>query len=365
MAVDLGPKLGLLINADIGEAYYDQFRPFLSAIDSLLQPNVINSTTTAPPSSPSNGDAYIIRNTPSGAWTGKLNNLVVWSTEITVSGGNIKTPGWVYYVPNIGWTVWDTSAHLFWTFDGTLWSQQIATLSAQNVFNQFNHFQAGFNANADITYQAPSGATGSSNASSPAQRFWANYWDGSASQSDVWAIQNVLGSGTNPASTLTIVRQTGSSGFSSILLDSSVTIAGDLFAQNSSVFNAGVQTNFGLTSLRTLQTSVTVPATNTANANAANIQLSSSFWNGTGPQSDEWIFTPTLGSGTNPTTTLTLSQSGTPGTATFVVPNINFSSIPVASSATAGAGSALPATPQGYMEININGTLMKVPYYSV
>jgi hypothetical protein len=34
-------------------------------------------------------------------------------------------------------------------------------------------------------------------------------------------------------------------------------------------------------------------------------------------------------------------------------------------SATAGAGSALPATPEGYLSASINGTIFKVPYYPV
>lgn len=36
-----------------------------------------------------------------------------------------------------------------------------------------------------------------------------------------------------------------------------------------------------------------------------------------------------------------------------------------ATNATAGAASALPATPAGYLEASINGTTVKIPYYSV
>lgn len=35
-----------------------------------------------------------------------------------------------------------------------------------------------------------------------------------------------------------------------------------------------------------------------------------------------------------------------------------------ATSATAGVGTALPATPEGYLEIDINGTTQKIPYYN-
>ena len=36
----------------------------------------------------------------------------------------------------------------------------------------------------------------------------------------------------------------------------------------------------------------------------------------------------------------------------------------VTTSATAGAATALPPTPEGYLTVSINGTARKVPYYS-
>lgn len=121
MSVDLGPRLGLLINADIGEQYVDQFRPFLRAIDELLMCAVINSTTTTPPVSPSNGDAYLLLGSPTGAWTGQANSIAIWSTEITQAGSNTKTPGWEFRVPNAGWMVWDTAVSQFKAFYSGAW----------------------------------------------------------------------------------------------------------------------------------------------------------------------------------------------------------------------------------------------------
>lgn len=122
MAVDLGPKLNQLINADIAEIYYNQFRPFLRAIDALLQGNVINASTSTPPVSPSNGDAYIVTGSPTGAWTGKLNNVAVWSTEITEEGNNTKVPGWDFYIPNAGWLFYDVATSQTLQFNGTAWN---------------------------------------------------------------------------------------------------------------------------------------------------------------------------------------------------------------------------------------------------
>lgn len=44
---------------------------------------------------------------------------------------------------------------------------------------------------------------------------------------------------------------------------------------------------------------------------------------------------------------------------------INLENATSAGSASAGAGSALPATPEGYVSIQVNGTTRKIPYYPV
>ncbi|NBI44987.1 glycosyl hydrolase family 28-related protein [Burkholderia sp. ISTR5] len=58
-------------------------------------------------------------------------------------------------------------------------------------------------------------ATSGSNQSSPNLQIFGNYWNGSASAADGWFIQNQLGTGTNPTSTLSI-NHAGSSNTSSV-----------------------------------------------------------------------------------------------------------------------------------------------------
>lgn len=57
----------------------------------------------------------------------------------------------------------------------------------------------------------------------------------------------------------------------------------------------------------------------------------------------------------SPTFTGTVTQP-TPGVLTAAT---------TTTSATAGAATALPATPLGYLEMSVNGTTVKIPYYSV
>src|SRR5579859_3470775 len=120
MPISLGPKLGLLNNASIGETYYDQLRQFLQALDQLVQMSVISTTLTAPPASPNNGDAYLLLGgTPTGAWTGFSGYVAVWNTQVTTAGTNNQVPAWVFYKPNAGWLVWTIATNSLSVFDGT------------------------------------------------------------------------------------------------------------------------------------------------------------------------------------------------------------------------------------------------------
>ncbi|MGZ3782411.1 MAG: tail fiber domain-containing protein [Pseudobdellovibrionaceae bacterium] len=68
-------------------------------------------------------------------------------------------------------------------------------------------------ANGSISAASATSATSGANQSSPSIYLTANYWNGSTSAQDQWSIQNVLGTGTNPSSTLQFVHS-GSSGAS-------------------------------------------------------------------------------------------------------------------------------------------------------
>lgn len=109
MSVVLGPKLGLLFNADEGETYTDQFRPFLRALDAYLFAAVINTTTAAPPTSPNPGDAYLVAAGATGVWTGQSGNIAVYSNQLNIDGSDTVFAGWEFHDPNEGWKVWDAA----------------------------------------------------------------------------------------------------------------------------------------------------------------------------------------------------------------------------------------------------------------
>ena len=56
---------------------------------------VADRSLTAPPSSPSNGDAYIVAASATGSWATHDDEIAVWDGDAAE---------WVFYTPAIGWT---------------------------------------------------------------------------------------------------------------------------------------------------------------------------------------------------------------------------------------------------------------------
>ena len=68
---------------------------------------------------------------------------------------------------------------------------------------------------ATINLTNTAAATSGASASSPTLNFNGHYWDGAASQTDAWTIQDIVANGTNGTSTLTITHS-GSSGVAAV-----------------------------------------------------------------------------------------------------------------------------------------------------
>jgi hypothetical protein len=117
-----GSKLGLITNASIGQAYFDELRQFLQAIDQIVQMSILNATTSIPPTSPNPGDAYLLTSgTLSGAWTGYAGYITWWNTQETTSGTNVQVPAWSFILPEPGWIVWNVATATLLVYNGTTW----------------------------------------------------------------------------------------------------------------------------------------------------------------------------------------------------------------------------------------------------
>jgi hypothetical protein len=180
------------------------------------------------------------------------------------------------------------------------------------------------------------GANAANSSTSPILNLDGTYWNGAASATDAWTIQNAQTSAINGQPILKIAHS-GSSGISNIEADT-----------NLAVVNTAVGT---------------VATTNNSSA----LQLSANAWNGTISIPDVWTFQNTLGAGTNGSSTLNLTHAGSTGTNRLVVPTIAFSQ-PVGNGlgnfGFGGAGTTnssvclnVSNTSAAVMQFSFNGTL--------
>lgn len=94
----------------------------LLKLDALLCARVLDRDLTTPPASPSDGDAYLVKATATGDWTGQAGNIA-----FAVDGD------WRFYEPFAGLSVFviDESAHV--VYDGATWVDYAAIMVLQNV----------------------------------------------------------------------------------------------------------------------------------------------------------------------------------------------------------------------------------------
>lgn len=136
------------------------------------------------------------------------------------------------------------------------------------------------------------------NVNGPSLQISGNFWTGTASTRDTWIIEDILGTGTAPSSTLSF-NQSGSAGN-----------PGVLFALGNAAFS-------GLFVL-----APAVPATNIANTTGPLLEIASLFWNGSASTRDTWRFQNVIGAGITPASTLSLVHAGSSGAAVFDVPSL-------------------------------------------
>lgn len=104
----------------------------LQKLDTLVQACVESMAITTPPSTPIEGEAYIVPIGATGAWAGH-------GTEITV----FQSGAWTFYDPASGWQAYDRATGTLRLFSGTEWVAIAATGSGLP--------RLGINASADMT----------------------------------------------------------------------------------------------------------------------------------------------------------------------------------------------------------------------
>ncbi len=110
MTLKNGTNLGLLVDGAIGEQHYSELMRQWRGLDALVQPRVLSSVLATPPTTPAEGDCYIVAASPTGAWANKATQITRWSGT-----------AWEFYVPRNGWRLRDFNAGSFKWFNGTAW----------------------------------------------------------------------------------------------------------------------------------------------------------------------------------------------------------------------------------------------------
>ncbi len=98
----------------------------LRALDALVQLVVKSRALSAPPTTPAEGDRYIVAPAATGAWTGAEGKVAAF-----VDGA------WAFFAPEAGWRAFDEAARAFALHDGLGWRRAPAALSANGAATEF------------------------------------------------------------------------------------------------------------------------------------------------------------------------------------------------------------------------------------
>lgn len=102
-------------------------------------------------------------------------------------------------------------------------------------------------------------------------------------------------------------------------------------------------------------------ATSSLNHTSPVTQYAGNYWNGSAGSQDVWTVVNVLGTGTNPTSTFTLSHSGTSGAAAVSVPALNVTTLTTAGCVTNTSAGVLGTAPCSYKgTATIGGSLVSV-----
>lgn len=80
-------------------------------IDNVVQLSALDKDLTAPPSSPSEGDRYIVGGSATGDWATKDNQIAIYDGS-----------GWMFMEPNDGWLCWVEDETEAYRYVGSAWS---------------------------------------------------------------------------------------------------------------------------------------------------------------------------------------------------------------------------------------------------
>jgi hypothetical protein len=116
---DTSPNLGLPFYLTKLNEFEVQHNEALLMLDALVMLSVIDRDLSAPPSSPSLGDRYLVKAASTGDFAGEDNRIAQYDTG-----------GWNFYAPQPGWTCYVLDEQVLLMWDGDSWEPAFGDPSA-------------------------------------------------------------------------------------------------------------------------------------------------------------------------------------------------------------------------------------------
>ncbi|MCJ2071200.1 DUF2793 domain-containing protein [Methylobacterium sp. J-030] len=133
---DVTPHLGLPLVAASQAQKHVTHNEALGLLDALVQLACLDKDLTAPPSSPTEGDRYlVVTSNPGGAWAGLAGQVVRYADGV-----------WTGAVPRAGWFAYVMDEADLYVFDGAAWTSFRRTLATIQSVTRL-----GINTEADAT----------------------------------------------------------------------------------------------------------------------------------------------------------------------------------------------------------------------
>ena len=129
------PNLGLSLMKAAQVQTHVTHNETLQSLDAIVQLSAISINITAPPSSPSDGDTYIIGSSATGDFSGHDKEVVYYD------GTN-----WLFHTPKKGWLAWDQSNSTIIYYDGSAWANVVTsstTPTTPEIKSNYNHIENG------------------------------------------------------------------------------------------------------------------------------------------------------------------------------------------------------------------------------
>lgn len=355
----------------------------LNDLDTLLMLRILDRDLTAPPGSPTDGAAYIVATGATGLWAGQDGKIALYYA------------GWRFKTPQSGWRAFIVDEAIVAEYSGTAWGAPrtlaaLGTVAAPGISFATDPNTGFFGDGADGLRMVTNGgermrissagqislATTSSPLYSSAVSVsplaytvptmhvnydWRGLYMGSSYDATGWNGTTYLGFNAARIGANVWWFSTDGTSNGGAIVDG--TMAGTLrvcarASTGTSTFSTTDSGMLALTRLVVGQASVSVAG----DAGSEGLRV----LNTTSAVNRVEITGAVTGSG------VTVAANGTDTNIDLIVAPKGTGRLRVTLDATnlvttvgaAGGASALPATPLGYMRININGTIRKIPYYN-